>query len=290
MILHVWSKLSAAKWEDAWEERFHGPLQTGLAITRLPGGKTIRVEVYCEKATDARRIQKEFGGSIRQLKQQNWAALSAQSLQPVMVRKSLIIAHSEEVAAAMRTAHPDRHVLCIPGELAFGTGDHATTSTCLRILADYAAEKQRAATPWSLLDLGCGTGILAIAAAKLGAAPVDGFDYDPAAVKVANKNVKLNGARKLRFTQDDVTTWKPAQQYDVVAANIFFDVLTLSFPRIASAAKPGGMVIVSGILHTYAEECLASGKKAGLKFDKPIRRGKWVTAVGYRPAGANRKR
>lgn len=282
MMLHVWSKLSAAKWEDAWEERFHGPLQTGLAITRLPGGKTIRVEVYCEKAADARRIQKEFGGTVRQLKQQNWAAISAQSLQPVMVRKSLIITHSGEAAAEMRTAHPDRNVLCIPGELAFGTGDHATTSTCLRILADYAAGKQRADAPWSLLDLGCGTGILAIAAAKLGAGPVDGFDYDPAAVKVANKNARLNGLRKLRFTQDDVTTWKPSRQYDVVAANIFFDVLTLSFPRIAAAAKPGGMVIVSGILHTYAAECLASGKKAGLKFDKPVRRGKWVTAVGCR--------
>jgi len=288
-MIHVWSKLSAAKWEDAWEERFHGPLQTGLAITRLPGGKTVRVEVYCEKAADARRIQKEFGGTIRILKQQNWAALSAQSLQPVMVRKSLIIAHSAETAEAMRTAHPDRHVLCIPGELAFGTGDHATTSTCLRLLADYAATSKRTGAAWSLLDLGCGTGILALAAAKLGATPVDGFDYDPAAVRVANKNAKLNGIRKLRFTQDDVTTWKPAQQYDVVAANIFFDVLTLSFPRIASAVKSGGMVIVSGILHTHAAECLAAGKKAGLKFDKPVRRGKWVTAVAHRPAGANKK-
>ena len=282
MILHVWSKLSAAKWEDAWEERFHGPLQTGLAITRLPGGKTIRVEVYCEKAADARRIQKEFGGSVRQLKPQNWAAVSAQSLQPVMIRKSLVIAHSEEAAETQRKAHPDRQVLCIPGELAFGTGDHATTSTVLRVIADYAAERSRAGVPWSLLDLGCGTGILAIAAAKLGAAPVDGFDYDPAAVKVANKNARLNGVRRLRFTRDDVTTWQPSQQYDIVAANIFFDVLTLSFPRIAAAARPGGMIIVSGILHTYAAECLASGKKAGIKFDKPIRRGKWVTAVGHR--------
>jgi len=279
-MMHVWSKLSAAKWEDAWEERFHGPLQTGLAITRLPGGKTIRVEVYCQRAADARRIQREFGGSIRVLKNQNWAAASAESLQPVLVRQSLIIAHSGETAERMRTAHPERQVLCIPGEMAFGTGDHATTSTCLRILADYAAQKRAAA--WSLLDLGCGTGILAIAAAKLGAKPVEGFDHDPAAVRVANRNARLNSVRGLRLTQDDVTTWKPARRYDVVAANIFFDVLTLSFPRIAAAVKPGGMVIVSGILHTHAAECLAAGRKARLKFDKPIRRGKWVTAVGHR--------
>jgi ribosomal protein L11 methyltransferase len=280
-MMHVWSKLSGAQWEDAWEERFRGPLQTGLAITRLPGGKTIRVEVYCQHARDARRIQREFGGQLRVLKNQNWAALSAQSLKPVMVRKSLIIAHSKETAAAMSAAHPDRQVLCIPGEMAFGTGDHATTAACLRILADYAAARR--GEPWTLLDLGCGTGILAIAAAKLGAQPVDGFDYDPAAVRVANRNARLNKTR-LRFTRDDVTTWKPQRRYDVVAANIFFDVLTLSFPRIAAAIKPGGMVIVSGILHTHASECLAAGKQAGLKFEPPVRRGKWVTAVGRKPA------
>lgn len=281
-MMHVWSKLSGAQWEDAWEERFHGPLRTGLAITRLPGGRTIRVEVYCERRSDAARIQKEFGGQIRELKQQNWAAKAAESLRPVMIRNALIVAHSTEVAEKMRVAHPERKVLCIPGEMAFGTGDHATTATCLRLLADYAEAKRRAEQSWSLMDLGCGTGILAIAAALLGAKPVDGFDFDPAAVKVANKNSKANGSRGLKFTRDDVTTWKPARQYDVVAANIFYDVLTLSFDRIAAAAKPGGMVIVSGILHTQADSCLAAGRKAGLKFEKPYRKGKWVTAVGRR--------
>ncbi|HEX2747339.1 MAG TPA: 50S ribosomal protein L11 methyltransferase [Verrucomicrobiales bacterium] len=282
-MMYVWSKLSAAKWEDAWEERFHGPLRTGLAITRLPGGRTIRVEVYCERRSDAARIQKEFGGQIRELKQQNWAAKAAESLRPVMIRNTLIITHSTEAAEKMRAAYPERKVLCIPGEMAFGTGDHATTATCLRLLADYAEAKKRAGQPWSLMDLGCGTGILAIAAALLGAKPVEGFDFDPAAVKVANKNSKANGSRGLKFTRDDVTTWKPARQYDVVAANIFYDVLTLSFDRIAAAAKPGGMVIVSGILHTQADSCLAAGRKAGLKFEKPCHKGKWVTAVGRRP-------
>jgi ribosomal protein L11 methyltransferase len=281
-MMFVWSKLSGAQWEDAWEERFHGPLRTGLAITRLPGGRSIRVEVYCERRADAARILKEFGGQIRELNNQNWAAKSAESLRPVMVRSSLIVAHSAEIAEKMRADYPKRHVLCIPGEMAFGTGDHATTSTCLRLLADYAAERKRTGEAWSLMDLGCGTGILAIAAALLGAKPVDGFDFDPAAVRVANRNARANGARGLKFTKDDVTVWKPSRRYDLVAANIFFDVLTLSFDRIAAAAKPGGMVIVSGILHTQAEDCLAAGRKAGLKFGKPIRKGKWVTAVGMR--------
>ena len=117
--------------------------------------------------------------------------------------------------------------------MAFGTGDHATTSTCLRLLVDYAKEARGGR--WSLLDLGCGTGILAIAGALLGAAEVDGFDFDPAAVKIANRNARRHGLKRLKFTEDDVTKWEPEREYDVVAANIFFDVLTISFERIAAA-------------------------------------------------------
>lgn len=280
--MHVWSKLSGAQWEDAWVERFHGPLATGLVISSLPSGRTIRVEVYCERKSDADRIRREFGGTVRSVPSRNWAAQSAAALKPITIRSRLVICHTTETADEMRRLHPDRIVLTIPGEMAFGTGDHATTSTCLRLIADYAQTHRL--QPWSLLDLGCGTGILGIAASLLGASPVTGFDYDPAAVRIANRNAKLNGTRGLRFTKDDVTTWQPSQQYDVVAANIFFDVLTLSFDRIAAATKPGGLVIVSGILATQAQDCLAAGTRAGLVFGTPIRRGKWVTAAGHRPA------
>jgi ribosomal protein L11 methyltransferase len=163
--------------------------------------------------------------------------------------------------------------------MAFGTGDHATTSTCLRLMVDYAATRT---TPWSVLDMGCGTGILALAAARLGAKPVSGFDYDPAAVRISKKNATLNGVRGVKFTCEDMTTWEPGAPHDVVLANIFYDVLTLSFGKIAAATRPGGIVIVSGILHTQAAGCLAAGKKAGLKFEAPIRRGKWVTALAVK--------
>ena len=87
----------------------------------------------------------------------------------------------------------------------------------------------------------------------------------------------------MKFTEDDVTKWVPEREYDVVAANIFFDVLTISFERIAAAVKPGGLVMVSGILATQAADCLAAGRRAGLEFGEPAKRGKWVTAVGRRP-------
>lgn len=278
-VLYVWSKLSALRWEDAWQERFYGMPRVSPVFTTLPGGKTVRVEVYCERKADAEKICKEFGGSLRTLKPQNWAAPAAERLKPVIIRDRLIIAHDDAAHAEQSAAHPDRIVLHVPGEMAFGTGDHATTSTCLRLLVDYAAER---ATPWSVLDMGCGTGILALAAARLGAKPVSGFDYDPAAVRISKKNATLNGVKGVKFTCEDMTTWEPGEPHDVVLANIFYDVLTLSFGKIAAATKPGGMVIVSGILHTQAEGCIAAGKKAGLKFDPPIKRGKWVTARAWK--------
>ena len=279
-VLYVWSKLSALRWEDAWQERFYGVPRISPVFTTLPGGKTVRVEVYCERQADAEKIQKEFGGSIRTLKPQNWAAPAAERLKPVIVRDRLIIAHDPAAFEEQQAAHPDRIVLQVPGEMAFGTGDHATTSTCLRLMVDYAAEQK--GKPWSVVDMGCGTGILALAAAKLGAKPVSGFDYDPAAVRISKKNATLNGVRGVKFTCEDMTTWEPGEPHDLVLANIFYDVLTLSFGKIAAATKPGGIVIVSGILHTQAEGCLAAGTQAGLKFDPPIKRGKWVTALARR--------
>lgn len=280
-VLYVWSKLSAARWEDAWMERFYAMPKVSPVITSLPGGKTVRVEVYCEREADAHKIAREFGGKVRTLKQENWAAPASALLKPVRVRNQLIITHDEEAHLAEKAAHPDRGVLLIPGEMAFGTGDHATTATCLRVLADEAVRLR--GQPWSVMDLGCGTGILALAAARLGAQSVAGFDYDPAAVRISKKNAVLNGVKGVRFTREDMLTWQPAARYDVVLANIFYDVLTLSFATIAAAAKPGGLVIVSGILHTQADGCLAAGTAAGLVFDIPLRRGKWVTATARQP-------
>ena len=89
----------------------------------------------------------------------------------------------------------------------------------------------------------------------------------------------------MSFVKADVTTWEPRQEWDMVLANIFFDVLSLSFPKIYSATKPGGIIMVSGILRTHKEECLNSGARAGIVWDDVLLNGKkWVTAIGHRPA------
>lgn len=280
--MFVWSKLSAAKWSDAWEERFTGAPGLSLVITEVPGHKTVRVEVFCERKSEALCIQKEWGGSVREVKQQNWAAMVPPPPEPLKIRDRLVICPARsprEVAAAVK-AFAGKEVICVPADLAFGTGHHATTETMLRFLVDVSAGWRKEGTAWSLCDLGCGTGILAIAGERLGAGKVWACDFDPQAVRVSKENAVRNHAQRCSFVKADVLQWQPSRQWDVVAANIFYDVLTEAFPKIVSATKPGGVVMVSGILKAHAADCLKAGKRAGVIWEREVVKGKWVSAVG----------
>lgn len=276
--MFVWSKLSSEKWLDAWEERFSG--DSRAVITKITGKPTLRVEVYCEKNSDAEEIQKQFGGSIRELKNQNWAAMSSDPVPPVKVRDKLIIVAERDpaVLTALAAEYPKRQIVTIPPDMAFGTGHHATTSTVLRMLVDFS--EARKGTKWTMLDLGTGSGVLAIAAEKLGAASAWGFDFDPTAVKVAVENVRKNDVQNVLLEEGDVFSWKPKTKYDCVVANLFTDILEAVFPKIVRSLKKDGTVLISGILKTQAPVCLKAGEAAGLVFEEVITKGKWVTARG----------
>lgn len=276
----VWSRLSSARWVDAWEERFAG--HCGSAITRIPGRKTVRVEVFCSGRAEARAIQRQFGGTVRTVRARNWAALQPELPPPLVVRDALLVSAESGARklAALARAHAPRAIIAIPPEMAFGTGHHETTAAVLRLLVDFS--KSRAGESWTLCDLGTGSGVLAIAAAKLGAAAVRAIDFDPLAVRVALRNVRRNRVRGVCIGQADVLRLKSGPQYDCVTANLFSDVLIAAFPRIVRTVKPGGVLLVSGILGSQAAGCLRAGKDAGVKFDTVITKGKWVTARGVR--------
>lgn len=283
--MFVWSKLSSEKWSDAWEERFAGNPALSLVITAVPHKTTIRVEVYAEKKSEVNAVQKMFGGTIREVKTKNWAALSNEPMPPIQVRGKLVVC-SARTATELKKArqeHAGKEIIAIPADMAFGTGHHATTSTVLRMLVDAAALLQKSGKPWKMADLGCGSGILAIAAVKLGASKVWGCDFDPKAVEVSKDNAQRNETPDIRFTETDVLQWKAREQYDIVIANIFYDILEASFPQIVRSVKPGGTVMVSGILKSQAESCLAVATKLGVKWDRVVTRGKWVSACGTAP-------
>ena len=280
--MFVWSKLTASRSADTWEERFAGNPDGTLVITSFPGRKMVRLEFYSEAQAPAKAAQKQFGGAVRHLKPQNWAAHSSQTPPPVKVRETFVICTAKTKAEIKqaRAKFPDREIIAVPADMAFGTGHHATTATVLRLLVDSALPLQAAGKKWSMADLGCGSGILAIAAEKLGATRVWGCDYDPAAVKISQENAEHNDTPKIRFSRVDVLKWEPKQKWDIVAANIFFDVLEAAFPQLVRSVAPGGVLMLSGILKSQAKDCLAAGKRAGFVVEKVVTKGKWVTALG----------
>lgn len=286
-LMPVWSKLTSEKWVDAWEERFAGGELGALVTTLVPGRKMARLELYCPDEKTARRVMAEFGGSLRKVRRQNWAALSPEPPPPVKIRDELVIcaARTQAEVAEAKREHPGRQVIAVPPDMAFGTGHHATTATVLRLLADEARALKQAGRAWEMADLGCGSGILAIAARKLGAASAWGCDFDEKAVRVARENAARNAAPEVRFDELDVLKWKPRrdQRWRVVAANLFADILENAFPTLVKTVQPGGAVFLSGILRSQADDCLRAGERAGLVIERRLTRGKWVTALARLP-------
>jgi len=277
---YTWKKLGSAKWEDAWVERLR-EVSDRLAITALAGAKTIRLEAFQLTKAQAERLKKNFGGTVAPQKMPR--AVSEAVTKPIRVREKLIIVGTERERAALAKAEPDRAVLLVPAGMAFGTGDHDTTATCLRFLADVSDELT--GKPWELLDLGTGSGILALAARVLGARKAEASDFDPHAVRTAKENVKLNHLRGVVVKKSDVREWTPTRTWEVVAANLFSGLLVEVAATIVAAVVPGGRLVFSGILRVQEAEVLAAFRKAGLRIDRTVRKGKWVSGLGTRGAG-----
>lgn len=272
----VWEKLSAAKWLDAWEERFRG--NPNLVIHVLKGGKTLRVEVFCASREEAEAIVARFGGRVKELHQDDWQR-PVEVPPPLKIRDRFLVTQESDPARLqeLQDEFAGREVISIPPEMAFGTGDHATTSTCLRFLVDLARRREPG---WSCADLGSGSGVLGVAAMKLGAGRVFACDYDPFAVEVTRRNAARNGVSGIDVAEVDLLGWKPGEQFDVVLANIFSSVLIEAFPVIARLVRPGGELVLSGILKSQAWEVFEAGAGAGFGFPVVVTRGKWVSARG----------
>lgn len=164
----------------------------------------------------------------------------------------------------------NRKVLKIDPGAAFGTGTHATTAMCLALLDQFITPNQ------TVLDIGCGSGILSIAAVLLGAERATGIDIDPVAVKVARENAALNGlSEKTEFLVGNLNE-KITIRYSVVCANIVADVIMALAPDVPGLLAPGGRFLCSGIIDTRAEEVRAALLRAGLQITNTVTESNWV--------------
>ncbi len=165
-------------------------------------------------------------------------------------------------------------VVLDPG-MSFGTGQHPTTRACLKLIEEAASE----GSPRSFLDVGCGSGLLAIAAARLGFAPVVAMDHDPAAAAIAAENAwKNNVADRVRLAVADLADWPLCRSFEVVAANLLADTLIAYADTLAAAAgAPRNRLIVSGILRAQYDDILRAYAARGFSESRRIDEGEWIT-------------
>jgi ribosomal protein L11 methyltransferase len=275
----VWRKLSSVKWEDVWQERL-GWLGQRLVMFVFAGGRTLRLEAHQVTRSEADTLVREFGGEVRTARPLTVRDLEPEPRPPLRVRGRLLVVGTEKERALAGSQAPEMPRLLIPATVAFGTGGHATTAMCLRFLADVSQELRGGA--WDALDLGTGSGILALASRALGAGRVEAGDFDPTAVRVAKENAALNGIRGVVFRRFDVLKWRPARKWTVVTANLFSTILVQAAPQIVDAVAKGGRLILSGILRAQSDEVLAAFERQGCRFERVGRRGKWVTCLARR--------
>lgn len=284
----LWTKWISVEDESAWELRLDAEVPGRYVIVRKVGRQRLLVQVFVQSDAETERLIRTYGGKREEMVSADWLdPLREGRATQIKVRDRLLITseNDPEALEMLRAEFAGRRVLSVPAELAFGTGEHETTATCLRFLADVAKERGRTqpGVAWSLLDLGTGTGVLAMAARALGAGRVVGWENDPLAVPVAVRNVAGNGfeSQEVEIAQRDVFEWDPVTpEWDVITANMFSEILIALFPKMRRALRQDGTLIISGILEEQADETLEAARQAGFQFEQVKTLGKWVTARG----------
>lgn len=211
------------------------------------------------------------------MKEEDWAENWKKYFKPLNVGDKILILPEWETL----DQPTDRTVFTVNPGMSFGTGSHHTTQLCIKALEKYLKPDM------SVLDLGCGSGILSIIALLLGAKDATAVDIDPNAVDIAVKNAERNGidlSKYRTFAGNIITDEKlyasiSDKNYDVVLANIVADVIIGMKPYIPEFLKDGGVFITSGIINERKEDVVNAYESAGLKFVGESAQGDWVSLI-----------
>ncbi len=214
--------------------------------------------------------------AYKQIADQNWMEAWKQHYKPILIGQRLLI-----LPAWLESPEPKRIPIKIDPGMAFGTGTHPTTQLCLELMEKHFDNWEKSAD-YRVIDVGCGSGILSIAALKLGASKVLGVDIDIESVKNSRENADTNAVgEELILGQGSVTEVLagqfPFKQAPLVVANILGPILIRLFDAgLADLIEPNGEIILSGILDHQAESVIAAGQAKGLKRSDQIQIGDWV--------------
>jgi len=246
--MFLWRRLATWQWWNDHEETLRAKFGDQLAVIERPGRKRLQIEIVCASPVPVRK----FGGRIEKLPR-DWLErfLRLQKTKPLKIG--------------------NRHLI-IPAGAAFGTGDHATTALSLRMLERLTRNWQPG---WSLVDLGTGSGILALAGRCLGAKRAIGIDIDPTAISTAKENARRNRIERVKFQTADVRHWRIPPKVDILTANLFSELLIEILPKL----RRSRWLILSGVLREHEREVSRGLKRHKIDIVNVRRRGKWLAIV-----------
>jgi ribosomal protein L11 methyltransferase len=311
--MYLWRKSATPRWLGAHEAALRAKANAKLTVIEQPGRKKLQVEVCCKLMKQARPFVRQFGGRIEKLSR-DWLQRFSheQNRKPIKIGKRLAISNvGGTLASRLRTeqrksGHRGPSHIVIPAGTAFGTGDHATTAMSLRLLErtmrlwgaqaarlSCSAARRTESTPASrrslqasglrsaefVVDLGTGSGILALAAKCFGARRVLAIDNDARAIATARKNARLNRIDHVYFRIGDARRWRSAHKIDIVTANLFSELLIEILPKLKRSLKHNGRMILSGVLRTQERELRRALRSQKIDIMKVRRRGKWVAML-----------
>jgi len=229
--------------------------------------------------------------TIIKVRREDWAESWKRHFKPTEIGDTLLVKPSW----SKRRPRKNQALVILDPGLSFGTGQHPTTAFCLHQLTaavyDRRIRRSQSAvtTAKSFLDIGTGSGILAIAAAKLGYGPIHAFDFDANAIQIARVNARMNSVTaKIRFWRGDVAKLppRPPRKFDLICANLISGLLIAERRRIAAQLNRGGTLVLAGILNSEFREVRVAFEMLGLKLlsiktEKGWRSGSFRAAQKY---------
>jgi ribosomal protein L11 methyltransferase len=293
--MYLWRKIAGTRWVKAHEDVLQARARGALVLVRRPQRKCLQLEIVCRSRTTAQALVDEFAGRAEKLPR-NWLQQFARGdWKPISIGKRLNVVRSRIGLRGCSVRCPQRiplrcvrrdaprtapatvrigetRFLIIPASTAFGTGEHVTTAMSLRLLEELT---RRWKNNWSLVDLGTGGGILALAAKRFGAEHVAGMDNDPTAISTAKSNARLNNIRNVQFQLADVRRWKPRSGTDVITANLYSNLLIEILPHLNRSR----WLIMSGVLRTQEKQFVHALRRNNIDLVSVRRRGKWIAIL-----------